>query len=78
MPDHIDLLRELSSVGQLKYDDHSGLDAWLRRAQMVIRNVFGEKSQYLRDLNNISFSPMMYPADPQWERESWERERVRR
>ncbi len=67
----IDLIHSLGSVGNLEFGNDAALDAWNRRAEMVIRNVFGEKSKYLKDLENISFHPMVFPTSRQYEIQAW-------
>jgi predicted nucleotide-binding protein len=70
--DKLQLLRELqSSVRDLPYADRGRLDSLRRRAEMVIRKVFGPESKYLTDLSGIHFFPMVYPADEDYYQESW-------
>jgi hypothetical protein len=47
----------LEEIGGLSVNDQQALDALQRRADMIIRNVFGESSHYLHDLWSIEFWP---------------------
>lgn len=58
-------------LDELPHRDIAKLDALVRRAEMIIRRVFGDSSKYLKDLERIDFSPMVYPAQPEWYKESW-------
>lgn len=69
----LDLLATLKKqVESVSYDDEGALDAWRRRAEMVVRKIFGPDSKYLLDLQGLDFYPMSYPAEPSWERRCWE------
>jgi hypothetical protein len=61
----------LDQVKMLPNRDDIALDEIRRRAEMYIRNIFGETSKYLNDLNGITFHPMVYPADPDYYQSSW-------
>jgi len=50
-------------VNNLPYQDEEKLDALKKRAQMIIRNVFGDSSKYLKDLEDIDFYPIVFPAE---------------
>ena len=53
-----ELVQQLQSEAEeLQQGDTNALDTLLRRTEMVIRNVLGDQSQYLRDLDSISFHP---------------------
>lgn len=67
----ISRLKSLKSVANLEFGDRGGLDAWQRRAEMMIRNVFSPDSKYIHDLGQIRFRPRSYPADPGVEHEYW-------
>jgi len=68
----IELIQDLiDRANKLPHRDSKELDALERRAEMVIRRVFGESSKYLMDLDNIHFYPMMAPADENWHNERW-------
>src|SRR5260221_13866776 len=71
--DKLELLRDLKNqtLG-LQYRDHAELDALKRRAEMIIRNVFGSDNKYLTDLSGISFSPMVYPTTSEEEVSAWQ------
>ncbi len=54
------LLSELrTNVVGLQYRDNN-LDGLIKKCQLYIRKIFGEESNYLNDLNAISFSPRFY------------------
>jgi predicted nucleotide-binding protein len=68
----IELVQSLiDEVNELPHRDEEKLDALRRRAEMIIRKVFGESSKYLKDLNNIHFFPMVYPAEEDYYNERW-------
>jgi len=52
----IELIDDLiEKVETLKVGEDTWLDALKRRIAMIIRNIFGESSRYLNDLDNIMF-----------------------
>lgn len=54
------LLSELrTNVAGLQYRDNN-LDGLIKKCQLYIRKIFGEESNYLNDLDNISFTPRVY------------------
>lgn len=55
----------------LPWRDDSKLDALWRRTEMMIRNVFGPTSTYLKDLNDINFYHLVYPKTSTPELEAW-------
>lgn len=59
-------------IKDLKYGNNDELDAIRRQTEMYIRKMFGNDSRYINDLREISFYPMIYPADEQYKRSSWE------
>src|SRR5262245_50678970 len=63
-----DLLGQLDKLG---FRNTDALDALNRRTEMVVRNIFGDTSKYLQDLQKISYSPMVYPADADYYASSW-------
>lgn len=68
----IELVQSLIDVvNKLPRRDEEKLDALRRRAEMIIRKVFGDSSKYLKDLANINFFPMFYPADEHYYNETW-------
>jgi predicted nucleotide-binding protein len=70
--DKHELFNELKEQAKnLPYDETAKLDALTRRAEMVIRNVFGQKNKYLGDLEGISFYPMSYPATLAEKQQAW-------
>jgi predicted nucleotide-binding protein len=61
MSKDVELLQELrDDVANLHYEQKTELDACKRRAEMLIRNILGESSSYLTDLQGISFSPSFW------------------
>lgn len=70
--DRIELIGELKKQAQeLPTRDFAKLDALKRRAEMIIRNVFGEGSKYIEEFQYLDFTPNVYPTTPQREQESW-------
>lgn len=68
----IELVQSLiDEVNKLPHRNEEKLDALRRRAEMIIRKVFGESSKYLKDLKYIHFFPMFYPADERHYDEMW-------
>jgi predicted nucleotide-binding protein len=68
----VELIQSLiDGVNNLPHRDSNALDALQKRAEMVIRRVFGDSSKYLKDLDNIDFFPMIAPADEDYYNESW-------
>jgi len=45
----------IKMINALQYKDLMGLDAFSKRATMIIINVHGENSRYLKDLDGITF-----------------------
>jgi len=43
----------------------------LKRTEMILRNIFGLSSKYLKDLNRIWFTPGVYPAEERSYNERW-------
>lgn len=68
----IELVQSLiDMMNKLPHRDEEKLDALQRRTEMIIRNVFGESSKYLKDLKHIDFFPMVAPADENYSNETW-------
>lgn len=63
----------LDTLAKLEYRNDSGRDAITRRAEMIIRNIFGEDSGYIQDLHEIAFHPQYGPAAERDKRERWNR-----
>jgi predicted nucleotide-binding protein len=58
MMNEIELIQSLiDEAKELPHRDNEKLDALRRRAEMVIRKVFGDSSKYLEDLVHINFFP---------------------
>lgn len=72
MADKLKLLEELrETVSALQPGQDAERDAWERRTEMIIANLFGKDSKYLKDLAAIHFFPMVYPASEDYKRSSW-------
>lgn len=57
--DKIQIVKKLiNDLNELPHRDEIKLDAFLIRADMIIRKVFGDSSKYLKDLNEIGFFPV--------------------
>lgn len=70
--DGFELITQLKQqLSELPYQDSTKLDALRRRADMIIRNLFGPTSKYLEDLRQISFHPMVIPSSEILDRRSW-------
>ena len=55
----IQIIRTLiDNLNELPHRDSNRLDAFLKRADMIIRKVFGDSSKYLTDLTEIGFFPI--------------------
>lgn|SRR4030043_1173912 len=50
----------IDSTNALPHRNAAALDAVIKRASMIIRNVFGEKSSYIASLEKIRFGPMIW------------------
>lgn len=59
---NIDLIDELINQAQGIEYRNGQLDIVLKRANMLIRKIFGDKSHYLSSIKGIHFSPMMWSA----------------
>ena len=63
MTDNINLIENLiDQANSIQYKDGT-LDEVKKRSKMIIRRVFGDKSEYLDDLKKISYSPFMFTAN---------------
>lgn len=65
-----DLIEKMNSLFMFDYDATLNLK---REARMIIKNIIGESSadDYIRSLDNIRFSPSVYPSSSELERETW-------
>ena len=61
----------IGQVNELPHRDSNKLDALQKRADMIIRTVFGASSKYLDDLEKIRFTPWFYPVDEHYQDECW-------
>jgi len=70
--DSIELIDELiEELKGLKYKDRAQLDLIRRRAEMVMRRVFGDDSRYVQDLKEIGFSSRISLSTDKIERKYW-------
>ena len=57
--DEIQIIKNLvDDLNKLPHLDEIKLDAFLKRTDMIIRNVFGDSSTHYKDLNEIKFKPI--------------------
>lgn len=64
-----DLIEQINSLNPLALDDAVSL---VRDAKMIIKNIVEESSsEYIRSLDNISFTPVVYPASETYKIEMW-------
>jgi len=71
----VELIQNLiDRLDKLPNRDGIELDALQRRAKMIIKTIFGEKSEYLKDLTEIRFIPPIFNEKPSEEylNESWD------
>lgn len=67
-----DLICDLIKLAnELPHRDEIKLDALKKRSEMIIRNLLGESSQYIKDLKKISFYPTFSSADEKDCNEYW-------
>lgn len=70
------LLTELAEKGSsVPFEDEPGFEAFRRRGWMLLRNIFGNASPYVRSWNAISFVPGVFAFDGNNDaryRESWQ------
>ncbi|MBA7519585.1 hypothetical protein ES705_11664 [subsurface metagenome] len=60
----------IEMINELPHRDEEKLDALRKRAEMIIRKVFGDSSKYLRDLDSINFFPV-WSSDENSYNECW-------
>lgn len=71
-----DLLDEFKvQVNSLGYRDEEALDKIRRKGKMLITNLYGVDSDYLKDFNKISFYPSFAPSDDGYKYQKWEQGR---
>jgi predicted nucleotide-binding protein len=71
--DKLQLIESLiSEVQQLPYRAEAKLDKFERRAEMILRNLYGVQSKYLKDLTSISFYPSWAPSEEEDKRKYWQ------
>jgi hypothetical protein len=56
----------LETAKKISYENKDQFDVLEKRTEMLIRKFFGENSHYLKDLNNIRFSPMFIGRNTDW------------
>jgi predicted nucleotide-binding protein len=74
----IELIQSLiDELNELPNRNEEKLDKLQKRAEMIVRKVFGESSKYLKDLGKINFYPLIYvfsldsTTDEKYYNESW-------
>lgn len=68
----MEYLRSLyDDVEQLPQYDINAADVVKRRAEMLMRNIFGPDSKYIRDLKALRFSPQVYPTTDEMRISAW-------
>jgi predicted nucleotide-binding protein len=76
--DETELVKSLIvMLEELPYQNEEKADAIRRRAEMIIRKVFGDSSKYLKDLDNISFYLSVKRANGGLYKERWNSGRER-
>lgn len=64
MPSKTDLVEQLLvQLNDLPHRNKEALDKLYKRSEMIIRNLFGIDSPYLKTLTSIDFYPRVYPTD---------------
>lgn len=58
-------------VSELRYRDKDHLDRIIRKGKMLIKNVYGDQSDYLTDFGRIRFYPAYAPATEEVKRDTW-------
>jgi hypothetical protein len=61
----------IQDLKTLQYGEDAKLDATLRRAEVLIREVFGADSRYLGDLRRIRFHSYSLPTSREYQEELW-------
>lgn len=68
----IELIKSLiDEANKLPQRDDAKLDKLKRRADMIIRKIFGRDSHYLEDLKEISLHPSFAPASDEQYNKYW-------
>lgn len=68
----IELVQSLINMAnQLPEQNLEKLYALRKRAEMIIHQVFGDSSRYLKDLANIVFIPMFFQSNTTEQHETW-------
>lgn len=65
------LIEYREDVQKLNFNDSTHLDKINRDGEMLIRNMCGIDSPYLKDLKKISFHTNYYPSSDEADRERW-------
>jgi predicted nucleotide-binding protein len=70
--DKIKLLNDYKEqVEILSYRDKTNLDKIRRKGKMLITNLHGEDSAYMKDFEKISFYPSFAPSSESYQQERW-------
>lgn len=62
----------VDDLNDLPHRDEEKLDALRRRADMIVRRVFEDTSEYRDSLRRVNFYPMVAPADEEFHEYSWQ------
>lgn len=61
MENNINLIKELIHNTQLLYFKDGNLYRYIKHSQMIIKKIFGDKSDYLKEFDKISFESVTFP-----------------
>ncbi|RAN67228.1 nucleotide-binding protein, partial [Bacillus sp. SRB_336] len=62
----------IGRIGSLLPLDYNGISNLQKETEMIIKNIVEESSSdYIDSINNIRFSPSVYPASPSLESDVW-------
>ena len=62
------LINELNNIPNFDFDN---LDRLKKKSLLVVRKIFWDNSLYIKELQGISFSPMVFPANERYRTSSW-------
>ena len=66
------ILKEyIEQVRDVGFHDQSKFDKMRKRGVMLISNLKGENSSYIREFKNIRFHPSVYPTTQATEHKAW-------
>ena len=56
----------LETAKKISYDNKGEFDRLEKRTEMLIRKLFGDESHYIKELKNISYTPMIISSRTDW------------